>query len=341
MQLLIDSLQETPASLRFAASVLAQLADLMVPIELTRDDKLPPTEAQIPSINGPSAPIVLHTHTETARVGEAEHMVTDTFHTDPAAVFGRVAAASMLKAAIVPAGTPDAPLAPVAPLPPAAVSAPIAPAVPTAVASDVANGTPTIPAASTESVITAGAVDKNGMPWDAKVHSESKALNADGTWRFRRNLDAGVKAAYLAGIGGAAPLMPAPPANLAVTAMVQAGLLGTPATAGALPVAPPPPAPEAPPAPVAPQPPSASVPVPNGVPLGVPNTAQPAILPHLGFRDFMSAVNKALTTGRLTQDQLTTACRAANVEGITSLASEPGRIGLVHAQIAHLLGAAA
>ena len=28
--------------------------------------------------------------------------------------------------------------------------------------------------------------DSNGTPWDERIHSTSKALNADGTWRLRR-----------------------------------------------------------------------------------------------------------------------------------------------------------
>ena len=30
--------------------------------------------------------------------------------------------------------------------------------------------------------------DKAGTPWDKRIHSSSKAVNEDGTWRRRRNL---------------------------------------------------------------------------------------------------------------------------------------------------------
>ena len=33
------------------------------------------------------------------------------------------------------------------------------------------------------------AVDSAGIPWDARIHSESKAIIADGTWRKRRGVD--------------------------------------------------------------------------------------------------------------------------------------------------------
>lgn len=32
-------------------------------------------------------------------------------------------------------------------------------------------------------------VDSAGLPWDARIHSESKATVADGTWRKRRGVD--------------------------------------------------------------------------------------------------------------------------------------------------------
>lgn len=32
-------------------------------------------------------------------------------------------------------------------------------------------------------------LDKEGLPWDARIHSDSRNMNADGTWRKRRNLE--------------------------------------------------------------------------------------------------------------------------------------------------------
>lgn len=31
-------------------------------------------------------------------------------------------------------------------------------------------------------------LDKNGLPWDARIHAASKAINADGTWRQKRGV---------------------------------------------------------------------------------------------------------------------------------------------------------
>lgn len=326
MQLLIDSTQETPASLRFIAATLCALADTYGP----------PIESLLEpaSINGPSAPIVLHAHVPAAPI-------------DPATVFGQPRDFFKPGAPlIVPAGTPQDPTLPAAtsiliapPVP--AVSLGFVPPVPlmtlaTASPATIALGAPSVgaPAAAlptAPNVPVSGDVDKDGIPWDARVHSETRKTNADGTWRYRRNLDPNVKAT--------------------ITAELKALFQNIPPASQQLPLAPPPPgatgtthipveAPPAPTAPVAPQPPAAPLPVSDGVSLGMPNAQQPAVVPALGFRDFMSAVNKALAAGRLTQDQLTNACKAVNLDGISALASEPGKISLVHSQIAHLLGAA-
>lgn len=36
--------------------------------------------------------------------------------------------------------------------------------------------------------VNAPATDKAGYPWDARIHSENKAQNNDGTWRYRRGM---------------------------------------------------------------------------------------------------------------------------------------------------------
>lgn len=45
-----------------------------------------------------------------------------------------------------------------------------------------------------------GELDSKGMRWDARIHSSSKATNADGSWRGRKGLDAATKAAVEAEI---------------------------------------------------------------------------------------------------------------------------------------------
>lgn len=76
-------------------------------------------------------------------------------------------------------------------------------------------------------VAPAGAVvDKTGIAWDERIHSSSKAFNADGSWRARKGIDAATKARIDAEIRGttaaaaAAPVsLPPPPATLAPLAV--------------------------------------------------------------------------------------------------------------------------
>ena len=37
-------------------------------------------------------------------------------------------------------------------------------------------------------------LDKNGLPWDGRIHSSSKNMNADGTWRYLRGGDVDLRA---------------------------------------------------------------------------------------------------------------------------------------------------
>ena len=62
-------------------------------------------------------------------------------------------------------------------------------------------------------------VDASGLPWDARIHSESKATVSDGTWRKRRNVDAALVKQVEAELRGEAPTtadIPAPPAPAVV-----------------------------------------------------------------------------------------------------------------------------
>lgn len=49
------------------------------------------------------------------------------------------------------------------------------------------------------------ATDKNGLPWDERIHASTKALNGDGTWKKRRGVDDATVAAVTAELTGAAP----------------------------------------------------------------------------------------------------------------------------------------
>ncbi len=136
------------------------------------------------------------------------------------------------------------------------------------------------------------AVDAQGLPWDARIHSETKALNKDGTWRRRRNLD---------------------PAILEVVEQELQGQ-ATPVNAPT----PPPPPPPLPPAPVAappPPPPSPSIPP-------VP-PAPPATAATHTFESFMREVNVGMMSGKLDIGAVKAACDELGLANLLALEGRP------------------
>ncbi|MNZ24090.1 hypothetical protein D3C78_412260 [compost metagenome] len=86
--------------------------------------------------------------------------------------------------------------------------------------------------------------DLNGVKWDARIHSETRSTNKDGSWRQKRGVDPDLVKAVLAEQMGAT-------GDDASTVSLPAGPVPFP-TAPAAPAAPVAPAPVAPPAPAAP-----------------------------------------------------------------------------------------
>ena len=80
-------------------------------------------------------------------------------------------------------------------------------------------------------------LDKTGLPWDARIHTSTRAVNADGTWRRKRGVDEATVATV--------------ESELRAVMGIPAVAVPAPTVAEAAPVVPPPP-----PAPVAPLPPS-------------------------------------------------------------------------------------
>lgn len=93
-------------------------------------------------------------------------------------------------------------------------------------------------------------LDKNGLPWDARIHSSSKAKTAKDEWKKLRGVDDALVAAVTAELLGKSPAAPA-------AAPAMAPPPPPPAPAAAANVPPIPPAPPAASAPVAPPPPPA------------------------------------------------------------------------------------
>jgi hypothetical protein len=152
------------------------------------------------------------------------------------------------------------------------------------------------PATSTPSVSTAGVtLDKDGLPWDARIHASSKAQNADGTWRLKRGLakdhldkvTAELRQVMAIPAGGP-QLVPPPPVN-------QAQLNQVPAVHSPVPAPPPPP------------------------PVNEAETRDQ-------FISLFNRVSAAISQGKLTQAQLDT---CLNSIGIPSLPLLGARLDLV------------
>lgn len=133
----------------------------------------------------------------------------------------------------------------------AVVQPPTAPApvdtgpTPVSVVSPPASAAPTVvapepPPADTTSPVPSAGFDSAGLPWDERIHSGSKALNADGTWRAKRGLnDPAFKARVEVELRARSAAVPPPLPRVDATVPTPPELPLPPA-APAEPVAPPP-----------------------------------------------------------------------------------------------------
>ena len=138
------------------------------------------------------------------------------------AVFGQGAAGATLgDVGLAPAaafGVPPAPLAVSTPPIAAAVTAAPPPPVTTAPITTTPGVASSVAPASLTASNSGVDLDAKGMPWDNRIHAESKGKIADGTWRKKRNLDPTLLATVeaelrqLMGAPGVTPLAPAVPA---------------------------------------------------------------------------------------------------------------------------------
>lgn len=143
----------------------------------------------------------------------------------------------------LPAGaTPALPVAAAAPsqsapvVPPVSSTPPPVPPAPAALPALVVPA-PAVPAAPSTLAVGAPTFDSNGLPWDIRIHTGTRGVNKDGSWKARKNLDPNEKVRVEAELRGAlavnaalapvaAPLPPAvPPAPLspAQVAAIESG----------------------------------------------------------------------------------------------------------------------
>ena len=161
-------------------------------------------------------------------------------------------------------------------------------------------------------------LDEHGLPWDNRIHAESKGKIADGSWRKKRGVDPALVAQVEAelrqvmgapsGPLGASTVPSAPTPPLATAAPVTVSL----PTASVSPaVVPPPPAP----APAA---------------LGV-EVAQPD--PRQQFVALIGRASAAIQAGKVTQEEIKQVCQGAGIPALPLLANRLDLVATVAASI--------
>ena len=277
-------------------------------------------------VEGPTtAPVV-------PAVNELEALQHDHESTMPEAAFGKpdeAAAAFGVPAAPLVGSTPVIAGASTVAPPPPANTAPI-------------TTTPGV-ASSAAGASSAGVeLDKHGLPWDGRIHAESKGKLTDGSWRKKRQVDPALVAqveAELRQVMGAAPAAPLAPAAAIPAQPAATVTTPTPGVASSAvavpvpPIAPPPPAPSAPVAPVA----GAAPTMP-----AAPNVAPAGDVPQDARQQFVALVGRAsaaIQGQKVTQAEVNQCCADAGVPALPLLANRLDLVATVASRIDALIAA--
>jgi len=138
-------------------------------------------------------------------------------------------------------------------------------------------------------------LDKEGIPWDGRIHMSTKNRTVENVWKRKRNVPDEEYARVVA--------------ELRVSQMAPAAPVAVP---------PPPPAPVAPAAPVAmPPPPPPPAPAATGV----------------TFPEFMTHVTAGVTSQRFTREDITEACVKCGVANLPGLINRPDLIPAVSREL--------
>lgn len=277
----------------------------------------PTTAPVVPAVNELEA--LQHDHEST--MPEAAFGKPDTGAQEAAAAFGGAAPLAVSTPAIA-AGSIVAP-------PPPSNTAPI-------------TTTPGV-ASSAAGVSSAGVeLDSKGLPWDGRIHAESKGKIADGTWRKKRQIDPALVAqveAELRQVMGAAPAAPLAP--VAATPVQPAANVTTPtpgvassaAVAPVPPIAPQPPAPSVPAAPVA----GAAPTMP-----AAPNVAPAGEVPQDARQQFVGLVGRAsaaIQAGKVSQAEVNQICADSGIPALPLLANRLDLVATIASHIDALIAA--
>lgn len=318
MHVAIDLLAESPATLRLAARLLLDHADVI-------EGKTPANVPAGTSGNIPTPPPVVPV--------------------PPAPAASNVLPFVPPPPNVVPAAGSPAPSTGSTPMVPPAPTAPTA----TPAASTLAPAVPVPPVPTTTppnalpAMTTTGPIERDsaGVPWDARIHQKGKGVKKDKTWKLIKGIDPALVTAVVqelsakgliqtpAAVGASSAPVSLPPG--VPPAPTQQGSQGY--QAGQLPI---PQAPgqgggeaqaHIPPAPggtqaqaVIPPAPAASVPVPPAAVLGMPDANNAGVV-QIDFRGLVAKFTNARNAGKLTPQQITEIINQAGAPSLQLLGS--------------------
>lgn len=187
------------------------------------------------------------------------------------------------------------------------------------VTASVAPPPPVGPSATDAAAPGVGDIDADGVPWDARIHSEGRAKTKDQKWRLKRGVDEATRASVTAELKAAMGARP----------MIAA--VGAPSVAASAPASPPPP----PVAVAAPPPSPEPVPVPPPVAATVASAVEPVTVaagtasplsgPQL-FGAIMRRITEAQTGGKITAAETTELAKSVGLESVRGLLTRPDLI---------------
>lgn len=178
---------------------------------------------------------------------------------------------------------------------------------------------PQVPIPAGLSLVTPSNLDKNGLPWDDRIHASSKAKTQDGSWRTKRGVDAGLLAAVQAELRGVMGLPTIPtgiPGGLDKVHNVR--IETTPF--------PPPPAVPA----------AAAVPSITSSPVVSAPTVAPAVSP-VPFISLVSFAGAKSLEGKLSDAEIEAACKAVGVNSLTLMTNRHDLCPYVEASLRQLV----
>lgn len=176
--------------------------------------------------------------------------------------------------------------------------------------SPMPSGTPCAPGNGSQMAGAPIDLDKNGLPYDSRIHSAGATKNADGTWRGKRGVDPAVLAS--------------------VTAQLRQAM-SIPAPGNVTPIVPQAPAvPNAPPA----------APISSGASPSAgagPQTGFAAPAAPIDFVGLAGKVGPLLQAGRLTQAEVEAACQSVGLANMSLLIQRGDLVASVNAVIDQIL----